>query len=202
MDNCNICNRPPNRPPNHPPARNDVIEVQDAIIEDISTYRRTVYVTISYGVPERSSMIHIQLVTLIVSENTRVQDQFGRRLPASDLREGMVIDAVFSSAMTRSIPPQTNAFQITVKNRQGGSVISIGRVLEVDTRNNFLYTGFANILPSQMRYVITNSTAIWGMRGRMRLRDIRPGQTVRVEHATFQTASIPPQTTAFTVWVI
>lgn len=189
---------------NRRPQSNDVIRAKDAMIEDIMFDNRTSYVTISYGVMgDYLSMIHIQEVVLIVDQSTRIRDQFGQNLSVRDLRKGMVVDAVFSASMTRSIPPQARAFNITVRNQQGTSQFYDGRVLNVDTRNNFLTTGSRNNPSSQMRFVITNSTMIWDRRGnRIRLRDIRPGQLVRVEHANFQTASIPPQTTAFTVWVL
>lgn len=189
---------------NRRPQSNDVIRAKDAMIEDIMFDNRTSYVTISYGVMgDYLSMIHIQEVVLIVDQSTIIRDQFGQNLSVRDLRKGMVVDAVFSASMTRSIPPQARAFNITVKNQQGTSQFYDGRVLSVDTRNNFLTTGSRNNPSSQMRFVITNSTMIWDRRGnRIRLRDIRPGQLVRVEHANFQTASIPPQTTAFTVWVL
>jgi hypothetical protein len=51
--------------------------------------------------------------------------------------------------------------------------------------------------------VVDNSTEIFDRRGnRIRFRDLRPGQMVRVEHADFMTMSIPPQTTAYIVWVL
>lgn len=182
---------------------NNSISVQNALIEEVYNANRTCYVTISYGVKGDFSMIHMELLTLIVSQETIIRDQFGQNLPMRSLREGMIIDAEFSSAMTMSIPPQARAFRIIVKSDAGSSVIRLDRVLEVDNRNNFLYTGIANNLSSQMRFVITNSTNIWDRNGnRIRLRDLRPGQRVKVEHANFQTASIPPQTTAFNIWVI
>jgi len=105
--------------------------------------------------------------------------------------------------MTRSIPPQSNAFRITVVGENEPSNVTVGRVLSTDINNNFLYTGRANSISSIMRFVITDATRILDRRGnRISLRNLRPGQTVRVEHATFQTASIPPQTTAFNVQII
>lgn len=195
MDDLEICNVT---------SRNNAsIRVQNAFIEEVSNANRTCYVTISYGVKGDFSMTHMKLVTLIVSQDTIIRDQFGQNLPMRSLRKGMVIDAEFSSAMTMSVPPQARAFRITVKNNTASSVTRVDRVLEVDNRNNFLYTGSANNLSSQMRFAITKSTNIWDRRGnRIRLRDLRPGQKVRVEHANFQTASIPPQSTAFNVWVI
>ena len=188
---------------NRCPCNDDIIRTQDSIIEEIRVDRNTGFVTISYGVMGDFNMTHMELVTLIVSRDTIIQDRAGRNIRLSDLREGMTVDAEFSSAMTFSIPPQSRAYRITVVNRNTNSNITIGRVLDVDLRNGFLYTDNANDSSNQMRFIITNSTSILDRNGRqIPLRDIRRGQRVRVEHATFQTPSIPPQTTAFVVQII
>ena len=181
-----------------------VITAEDAFIEEIFTDSRsgTGYVTISYGVPGDFCMINMELVTLIVDRDTIIRDQFGQNMRFRDLREGMRVDAEFSSIMTRSIPPQSKAYRITVITQSTPSITE-GRVLEVDTRNGFLLTGRADDIYSQMRFVITDATVIKNRRGRrIRLRDIRPGDFVSVEHANFQTMSLPPQTTAFNVQVL
>jgi hypothetical protein len=183
--------------------RNDVIFVQDAIIEEIVIDNRTGFVTISYGVMGDRCMVFMQLVTLVVGRDTVIRSQFGQDLSLRDLREGMIVDAEFSSAMTKSIPPQSRAFRITVIRQNDSISITEDRILSVDTNNGFFYTGDANDMLSQMRFVVNNETRIMDRRGnRIRLRDLRPGQLVRVEHANFQTMSIPPQTTAFTVQVL
>ena len=184
------------------PPVNNVIRAENAFIENISADNRTGYVTISYGVMGEFCIIHMEMVTLVVNRDTIIRDQFGQNLSFSDLREGMIVDAEFSAAMTRSIPPQARAYRITVIN-QNNSQITEGRVLSVDTRNNFFLTGNPNDIYSQMRFVVSDSTVIRDRRGRqIRLRDLRPGELVRVEHANFQTMSIPPQTTAFNVQVL
>lgn len=184
-------------------ARNrNVMQVQNAIIEEISADDRTGYVTISYGVMGDSCMVHVNIVKLIVGSDTIIRDKFGRKMMFRDLREGMVVDAEFSSMMTRSIPPQARAFRITVI-AQDNHMVRIDMVLGTDTSNGFLYTGNPNDIYSQMRFVINDATIIRDRRGnRIGLGDLRPGQTVRVEHANFQTMSIPPQTTAFAVQVL
>lgn len=189
---------------NRCPCNNDkIIRTRDSIIEEIIIDRNTGFVTISYGVMGDFNMIHMELVTLVVSRNTIIQDQSGRNMNLFDLREGMVVNAEFSSAMTFSIPPQSRAYRITVVNRNVNSNSTVGRVLAVDLRNGFLYTGKENDRSSQMRFVITNSTSILDRNGiQIPLRNIRTGQRVRVEHATFQTPSIPPQTTAFVVQIL
>ncbi|MDW5299433.1 MAG: hypothetical protein SA378_04765 [Sedimentibacter sp.] len=185
-----------------PPVKN-VIRAENAFIENISADNRTGYVTISYGVMGEFCIIHMEMVTLVVNRDTIIRNQFGQNLSFSDLREGMIVDAEFSAAMTRSIPPQARAYRITVINQNNNSQITEGRVLSVDTRNDFFLTGNPNDIYSQMRFVVSDSTVIMDRRGRqIRLRDLRPGDFVRVEHANFQTMSIPPQTTAFNVQVL
>lgn len=181
----------------------NTITAEDAFIESIERDNRTTYVTISYGVPGDWNMINMELVRLVVDRNTVIRDMFGNALDPRDLREGMRIDAVFSAAMTRSIPPQSRAYRITVIGDASDFAFSEGRVLEVDTRNGFLLTGNPFDTMSQIRYVVTDSTTIRDRRGRtIRLRDLRPGDFVRVMHATFMTMSIPPQTTAFEIQVL
>ncbi len=184
-------------------SNDDVIRTRDSVIEEIRTDRNAGFVTISYGVMGDFNVLHMELVTLVVTRDTIIQDRSGRNLPFRDLREGMVVNAEFSSAMTKSIPPQARAFRIVVVNRNAVSDITVGRVLKVDLRNRFLYTGSANDRSSQMRFVITNSTLILDRnRNEISLRNIRVGQRVRVEHAKNQTFSIPPQSTAFVVQII
>lgn len=187
---------------------NMAINVEDAVIEEVFHDNRSSFVTISYGVPGGFGMINIELVTLVVDRNTIIRNRRGRRISVRELRPGNLVDASFSSAMTRSIPPQSRAFMITVvrENVNPSPVfpnVVEDRVMEIDRNNNFLITGNPDDMMSQMRFVVNDMTEIYDRRGnRIRLRDLRPGQMVRVEHADFMTASIPPQTTAFSIWVI
>lgn len=185
------------------PFRN-VIRANDARIEEVRISRNTGYVTISHGVPGSFDTINMELVTLLVGQNTIIQDRRGRNINLRDLREGMVVDAVFSANMTFSIPPQASAYRITVAERRNRNrETTVGTVLQVDIRNRFLYTGSFSRLIDLIRFVITNDTVILNRNGnRISLRDLRPGQRVRVEHANWQTASIPPQTVAYTVRIL
>lgn len=181
----------------------DTMWVSEALIEEIVHDNEISYVTISYGVWDGGTMTHMDRVILVVFEDTIILDPFGQSISMGDLRKGMIIDADFSYIMTRSIPPQSRAYRIIVKSKQEDIIEKTDRVLNIDIRNNFLYTGPANGLIRQMRYVITDSTLIRDRIGnRIGLKDLKPGQMVRVEHAIFQTASIPPQTTAFSVQLL
>ena len=183
------------------PNRN-VIRVFSAVIEDIFRDRNATLVTISYndciGCTGRSNRVR-----LVVNQETDLYDERGRSIRVGELERGMTVDASFSSAMTRSIPPQAQAFFIRVTGRANRTETTIGRILEVNTRNNFILVLRNQNPASAIRFNITNSTTILDPFGRRTsLSNLIPGLRVRVEHASFMTTSIPPQTTAFTVQVI
>lgn len=184
------------------PNRN-VIRAEAAIIEEVRITRNMGYVTISYGIPDRFNTINMELVTLVVNQNTIIQDNRRRNLRLRDLRKGMVVDAVFSAAMTFSIPPQARAYRITVIEENRNRETTTGMVMQVDLRNRFLYTGSPRNIVDLKRFVITDDTEIFNRNGNsISLRNLRPGQRVRVEHANWQTRSIPPQTVAYLVRVL
>ena len=183
------------------PNRN-VIRVFSAVIEDIFRDRNATLVTISYndciGCTGRSNRVR-----LVVNQETDLYDERGRSIRVGELERGMTVDASFSSAMTRSIPPQAQAFFIRVTGRANRTETTIGRILEVNTRNDFILVLRNQNPTSAIRFNITNSTTILDPFGRRTpLSNLIPGLRVRVEHASFMTTSIPPQTTAFTVQVI
>lgn len=90
-----------------------VINITNGLIDDITTERNTTFVTITYA--DRTNVIRPnQTVRLIVNNNTIISNENGNSVPVSFLRTGMTINATISSAMTRSIPPQTSAFEIRV----------------------------------------------------------------------------------------
>ncbi|MDF2615708.1 MAG: hypothetical protein K0Q47_363 [Sedimentibacter sp.] len=184
------------------PDRGNVIRAENAVIENISMDNRTGFVTISYR-DTNDYCMNEQVVILSVDRETVIRDAFGNPMLLRDLRQGMVVDAEFSAIMTRSMPPQSRAFRITVIDSIEESSVTEGRVIDVDLRNRFLLAGNPNDIYSQIRFAITDSTVIRDRRGRqIRLRDLRTGDFVRVVHANFMTMSIPPQTTAYEVDVL
>lgn len=90
-----------------------MIFISDGRIEAITSERNTTFVTVTYTNRANRSRQN-QSIRLVVSRNTLILDEFGNRIPASELTTGMIINAVVSSAVTRSIPPQTTAFEIRV----------------------------------------------------------------------------------------
>lgn len=183
----------------------NVITAEDAVVNSVSRNGGNGFVTITYATMGNHRMVHKYAVTLVTGRNTRIRDQFGNNIGVRSLKEGMVVNARFSSAMTRSNPPRSRAYSITVVKENESSIMVEERVLEVESGNDFSYllTGNANNINRQMRYVISDSTLLRDRRGnRISLRAIRPGQMVRIERASFQTMSIPPQTNALTVQII
>ena len=178
----------------------NIMRVESAFVEEVSTLNRnTGYLIISYAAPGLNGITSVELLQLNVDRHTTILKPSGRPLCLCDIQEGMWVDSLFSPIMTKSIPPQSSAF-LVVARREVQSPVSIttDQVAMVDIENGFLYTGDPNNINTQMKFVINNSTVILGRNGiPIPLQSLQPGQIVRVAHATFQTASIPPQTTAF-----
>ena len=176
------------------------ITVENAVIDHIETTPRGVFVTISHGMMDNVNPRRLQQIVLIVTNRTQITNEFGNSVSARYLQPGMIINAVYSSAMTRSIPPQANALSIDVVRRHDQIRVRLEVVLRVDERNSTLLTGLPGIPNRQMRFNITDFTRIVRLDGRrISLRSLNPGDKVRIEFANFQTNSIPPQTTAYRI---
>ena len=178
-----------------------IMEVQNALVEEMYTPNsRTGYLIISYADPGENDMINIELIQLNIGWETILIDQFGEAISLCSITKGSYVNATFSTVMTRSIPPQSNAYRVIAMVDSLSYRITTDRILLVDSDNHFVYTGNPNDESDQMRYVITSATDIVGEDGNpLTLDDLKPGKMVRIKHANFQTASIPPQTTAFVI---
>lgn len=178
--------------------------IENATVEDVFVGNRgDGYILVSHGVPGMNNMMFKELLRLNVSRNTRIRSSRGRRLSLRDIEKGMRVSALHSAAVTRSIPPQTEAFEITVLNEIPSTRVTTDRVVSVDTRNNFLITGNPRNMEDQIRFVVNDRTVIRDQEGRrINLSDLSPGQMVKVEHAEFMTMSIPPQTVAYRINVL
>jgi hypothetical protein len=181
-----------------------IIHVENALIEEVdANTERTGYILISFAVSDENNMISMQEIRLNVGNNTIIIDENGFSLNLYNLNEGMRIDADFSTAMTRSIPPQSSAYRIVVLQEEPSVNITTDRVVSVDTNNGFLLTGNPYDMYDQFIFNISNETEILDQNNStIPLEAIQPGQMVRVEHAMFQTLSIPPQSPAYRVQVL
>ena len=179
-----------------------VINISNGRIEDISRERGTMLVTVTHTGGPRKRRTE-QTVRLVVSPRTAIFDTNGAPVPATALSIGMIINATISSAMTRSIPPQATAYVIRIVRRPRSENTTVGVILDID-RNSRSFTTISDRNPSSMiRFNVTESTMIFDRFGRpMNFSRLTPGMRVRVRHANFMTASIPPQTTAFEIRVL
>lgn len=217
------------------------MSVENALVEDVSTRNgRTGHLLISYADTTPNQITVIQTLRLNVSQNTTIFDANGQPANLNAIESGMFVNAVFSQMMTRSIPPQANAFLIFIRkqrqpgpskpgrpgesnrpgeserpnrpNRPGESErptpanTTTGRIVSVDLANNRFTIGNPSDINNPNSPTIFNlspETTITNRNGAsVGPNALRAGQTVRVIHANFQTASIPPQTTAFHVQIL
>lgn len=184
---------------------NTVLHITGGFIEEIDSDRGNTLVTISYT--ERSGggrgRQREQRLRLVVNRSTVIMDEKGKRIPAGDLKVGMVINASVSSAMTRSIPPQSAAHRIRIISRPMSGAVTLGRIIDIDRRNRSFMTISDGNRSSLIRFRVERDTVIEDLFGRpMAFSGLIPGLRVRVSHGSFMTASVPPQATALEVRVI
>lgn len=182
----------------------NIIHADNVLIEKVVVESaRTGYILTTLELSDENNVIYMQETRLNVGEYTIIIDESGRRLNLYDLQEGMRIDAYFSSAMTRSIPPQSSAFSIIVLQEEATVDITTDRVVNVDTNYGFIITGNPYDIYDQMIFTVSDDTVVLDQSNNtIPLEAIQPGQLVQVEHAIFQTLSIPPQSPAYRVMVL
>ena len=176
--------------------------ISNGIIQDISFERDTSFVTVTY-MDNQNRRGNEETIRLVVRPRTVVLNPNGIPVPVTTLRIGMTIDATVSTAMTRSIPPQANAYVIKIIRRQPVENVTTGRILDTDSRNRSFTTISDRELSSIIRFNLAENARIIDRFGRtINFSGLRPGMRVRVRHADFMTASIPPQTAAFNVQIL
>lgn len=182
------------------PPNTSTMQIVNGTIENISFDNNNTLLTVTYRERPRQQQ---QTVRLVVSDNTVILDERGNTLRARNLRTGMTINATISSAMTRSIPPQANAFVIQIVRRPMRDNITVGRIVNVDRQSRTFTTIRDGNLSSLIRFNVPEDARIFDRLGRQtNFARLVPGTPVRVRHAAFMTASIPPQTTAFEVRIL
>lgn len=197
----------------------NIMRINNGFVEEVScSSNSNGYIIVSYAVRRRNNITSIENIRLNLTRNTTVINSFGQSMCICCVQRGMWVNVAFSSAMTRSIPPQSNALLVVVQRnispnrppsppnppvRPQPSVETTGRIVMVDFRNDFFITEDPRNTNNQMKFIITDNTTVTNRFGfPIGFASLRPGQLVRVTHASFQTASIPPQATAFNIQII
>ncbi len=176
-----------------------VIHINNGRIQEIQMEQDNTLVTVEYQERVEGRRQRMTAV-LVVGPRTVILNQNGRPTPARNLNRGMLIDAIVSSAMTRSIPPQTTAFFIRIVRRNQADNFSVGRVLDINRGGRNFTVIRDGDASSIIRFTVSDDTRFYDRMGRpIRFSDLPVGVRVRVRHANFMTASIPPQTAAYEV---
>lgn len=176
--------------------------ISNGTIQDISSERDTTFVTVTYA-DQSAGWRNEQTIRLVVRPRTIILNSNGVPVSVTELRRGMVINATVSSAMTRSIPPQAAAYVIRIVRRQPRDNIVVGRILNIDQQNRNFTTISDRDISSTIRFNVPEDVRIFDRFGRrISFERLSPGMQVRVRHADFMTASIPPQTTAFEIQIL
>lgn len=171
-------------------------------IEEITRNQENTLLTVRY-VTGRGNQRREEQIRLAVGPRTIILNANGFPVSANFLRRGMRINATFSSAMTRSIPPQANAYLIRILGREPQEHVTTGSIINVDQKGRSFTLLTEQVNSSVIRFNVTEDTKITDQSGRLiSFFRLRSGMRVRVRHANFMTTSIPPQTTAFAIRVL
>lgn len=176
-------------------------QITNGTIEEIAAGRNGSFVLVSYR--DCPNCGRDNEIRLNISGNTVIMDEGSNQIPLGDLSVGMTVNAAFSNATTRSIPPQSAAYVIQVVGRPRDEHVTVGRIVDVDRRGRSFTTISDGNLSTVIRFNLADDAQILNGMGRpMNFANLVPGLPVRVRHANFMTMSIPPQTTAFEVRVV
>ena len=187
--------------------------VNNALVEEVSCLNNANgSMLISYFTDRRNNPASMQRLRLNLNRNTKVVNSSGQSMCLCCIQRGMWVNVLFDSRTTMSIPPQSNAIMVVVQNQLPhpqppqpplAPSVTTGRIVLIDFDNNYLITEAPNNRNNQTRFNITNATTITNRFGiPVRLNRLQTGQIARITHANFQTASIPPQTTAFHIQLL
>ena len=189
-------------------SRNTMLHLTNGIIEELDSNRNNTLITVSYTDCVNCNRREYT-IRLVVGNNTAIFDENGRRIRPRDLMTGMVINATYSSAMTRSIPPQATAYLIRIirESRSDRPPVredmTTGRIWNVNRNDRSFDTITGQDFSTLTRFNVSEDARILNRMGRpISFSELMIGMRVRVTHANFMTASIPPQTTAFEVQIL
>lgn len=181
----------------------NAMQVKNALVEEVSvTDNGAGYIIISYADGSANGAESLQYLRLNVNNNTGIINLTGGCNCLSDIQEGMWVDAIFSPQMTRSIPPQSNAFLILARRGLPASTeTTTARILNIS--DHAILAGNPRNMHNQTLFLVTEHTVVRNRMGNpISLSGLRPGQMIRVTHSNAQTAGIPPQTAAFFIQVL
>lgn len=178
-------------------SRRHISYIQNAYIEKVFRGKNAVILNISYVFKEASGIPEIRIVTLFVSKNTRIRNQYNQRMQSCELKEGMKIEALASKLRTASIAVQLRAYKIMARVENSNTCTKIDKIWMVDTNYEYFMTGNPDDLQEQIRFNLNPATKLLDHKGgRIRSCQLRAGQIVKIRHEDIEKSCIPVQTSA------
>lgn len=144
-------------------------------------------------------------IMLNISDDTKID--------LETLKEGDIVLATYSKAMTRSIPPQSNAIEIVRENsnmddiaaQPNLSLMNLNAIIsEITDEEGYksILVDDSNDKNSQISLNIDNNTIVMNANGEaVNFSDLKAGDRINVVHSLAMTFSLPPQTYAYAVIV-
>lgn len=145
-------------------------------------------------------------IVLKISEDTKID--------LDSIKEGDIVTATYSKAMTRSIPPQTNAVSVIKDNDDNNdnaaseplplSVMNLNAVISEITTGEYksILVDDSNNKNSQISLNIDDNTIIIKATGEpLNFSDLKEGDKINVVHSPAMTFSLPPQTYSYAIIV-
>lgn len=182
-----------------------ILQVHNAVVDEVFLRSSaTGYISIFYANPEPNKST-TESLRLNVSTDTVLLNSSGHHMLLSDIKEGMLVDSLFSPIKEKLIPPQSDAYLIVARsyNQRPLSFI-IDRIARVDVDNSILYIGDPNNTANQIRVNVSNMSTIRDRYGDpVPLYSLCPDLLVEVivTHANFQTG-IPSEAEALHIQIL
>ncbi len=145
--------------------------------------------------------ITIGKVNINVTETTVIKDENGNSFDIANLEIGQTVSVVYDDVMTKSLPPMTNALEITVKNSESKTVIE-NTVAAVEKDEDFVQitVGDKEDVRSQITLNVSDDLNIRFANGdAATIDDIKEGMKLTAVVSTASTKSIPQQKTVFNI---
>lgn len=144
-------------------------------------------------------------VVFNVGEETKITKD-GKAIELKDIKADDNIRVIHSLAMTRSLPPQTAAYEIEVVDEEAAQVPETaeleGTIAEVDAEAGHVTIGDEKDINAQTILLVSEETEIVDKDGKtLKLEDLEKGMEIKAVTKNMMTMSIPPQTPAVKITV-
>lgn len=190
-----------NDTPTDKPTLSDDITIAKATIKQISMDDKQVTI-----LPDGQTDTPINYIVLNIGDNTVIKHILNKAIyTLSDLSEGMSISVTHSNAMTRSLPPQTATFTLTILEETleaaPESITLDNRVVvEVNHKENYFVVvpqgADAKDINNQtiIRYDQKTKLTFANSKKQPNINSLKVGSLVTLHVSPAMTMSIPPQT--------